>query len=50
MDTISSQLKGGEDVQMDFKVSKLKPYLCHSFYKAWINVSSKSNMISKGWI
>ena len=49
MDTISSQLKGGEDVQMDFKMSKLKPHLCHWLYKAWINVSSKTDMISKGW-
>ena len=49
MDTISSQLKGGEDVQMNFKMSKLKPHLCHWLYKAWINVSSITDMISKGW-
>jgi hypothetical protein len=47
MDTISSQLKGGEDVQMDFKMSKLKPHLCHWLYKVWINVSSKTDIISK---
>ena len=47
MDTISSQLKGGEDVQTDFKMSKLKPHLCHWHHKTWINVSSMTDMINK---
>lgn len=34
MDIISNQLKGGEDVQMNFKMSKLKPQLCPWLYKA----------------
>ena len=36
-------------MHIDFKMSKLKPHICHWFYKAWIHVSSKINMISKGW-
>ena len=34
---------------MNFKMSKLKPHLCRWIYKAWINVSSKTNMINKRW-
>ena len=49
MDTITKQLNGGTDVHIDFKMSKLKPHICHWLYKAWIHVSSKINMISKGW-
>ena len=49
MDIISSQLKGGEDVQMDCKMNKLKPHLCHWLYKIWSNVSSMTYMISKWW-
>ena len=32
---------------IDFKMSKLKPHICHWLYKTWIQVSSKTNMISK---
>ena len=49
MDTITKQLNGGTNVHIDFKMSKLKPHICHWLYKAWIHVSSKINMISKGW-
>ena len=29
MNIISNQLKEGENAQMSFKVSKLRPHLCH---------------------
>ena len=38
-----------ELMHIDFKMSKLKPHICHWLYKAWIYVSSKINMISRGW-
>lgn len=49
MDIVSSQLKGGDDMQMDFKICKLKPHLCHWFYKTWINILSMIDIISKWW-
>ena len=49
MEAIAKQLKTCEDVHMDFKMSKLKPYICEWLFVAWKNVSSRIAMVFKRW-
>ena len=49
MEAITKQLKAGDDVHMDFKISKLKSHICEWLYVAWTNVSSRIAMVLKGW-
>ena len=48
-DIITRQLKGKEEIHIDFKMSTLKPHICHWLFNAWKHVSSKTSMIRKGW-
>ena len=47
MEAITKQLKIGENVHMDFKISKLKPYICEWLYVVWTNVSSRITTVFK---
>jgi hypothetical protein len=49
MDLISKQLDSGEEVKVDFKMSTLKSKLCSWLFSAWLHVSSKQDMVKKGW-
>jgi hypothetical protein len=37
------------EVQLDFKMSTIKPLLCSWLHKAWLHVFEKQDMICKGW-
>jgi hypothetical protein len=49
MDLITKQLDLGEDIKVDFKMSTLKPRLCSWLFFAWLHISSKQDMVKKGW-
>jgi hypothetical protein len=49
MDNISKQLDKGSEVELDFKISTIKPLLYSWLHKAWLHVFFKQDMICKGW-
>jgi len=46
---ITHQLDAKELVKVDFKMSTLKPKMYSWLYFAWLHISSKKEMVIKGW-
>jgi hypothetical protein len=36
-------------LEIDFKMSTLKPYLCSWLHIAWLSLASRKELIQKGW-
>jgi hypothetical protein len=49
MENVSKQLDKGSEVELNFKMSTIKPLLCSWLHKAWLHVFKKQDMICKGW-
>jgi hypothetical protein len=49
IENVSKQLDKGLEVELDFKMSTIKPLLCSWLHKAWFHVFEKQDMICKGW-
>ena len=49
MDVITKQIETNQDIKVDFKMSTLKPKLYLWLFLAWLHISSKQEMVLKGW-
>ena len=49
MCVITSQLQASYNVKVDMKMSTLKPKVCEWLFTAWTHLTSKLDMVRKGW-
>ena len=49
MDVITKHIETNQDIKVDFKMSILKPKLYSWLFSAWLHISSKQEMVQKGW-
>jgi hypothetical protein len=49
MGVITSQLQASSKVKVDMKISTLKPKVCEWLFITWIHLTSKLDMVKKGW-
>jgi hypothetical protein len=49
MDLITKQLDLNEHVNVDFKISILKPILYSLLFSVWLHISNKQEMVKKDW-
>ena len=49
MDVITKQIQTNQDIKVDFKMSTLKSKLCSWLFSAWLRISSKQEVVQKGW-
>jgi hypothetical protein len=46
---IKQYIESGQDPNVDFKMSSLKPQICEWLNNAWKKLRNKPTMILKGW-
>jgi hypothetical protein len=49
MEVIKNQLESSSDVKVDTKMSTLKPLICQWLFTAWHHLTTKLEMVEKGW-
>jgi hypothetical protein len=49
MEVIKNQLESSSDVKVDTKMSTLKPLICQWLFTAWHHLTTKLEMVKKGW-
>jgi hypothetical protein len=49
MEVIKNQLESSSDVKVDTKMSTLKPLICQWLFTAWHHITTKLDMVEKGW-
>jgi hypothetical protein len=49
MEVIKNQLESSSDVKVDTKMSTLKPLICQWLFTAWHHLTTKLDMVEKGW-
>jgi hypothetical protein len=50
MEVITNQLEGAQVIKVDTKMSTLKPKVCGWLFRSWHQLTTKTEMVKKGWI